>query len=126
MERQMAEATLDRSVLDRYRDLGDDGSPDIVREIVETYLEDLPTRTAAIIDAVASGNAKEFHREAHNLKGSSASIGAVALAAICNELETIGRREQTSPARPHLDALRNEVERVRESLTDLLSEISVA
>lgn len=122
----MAEATLDRSVLDRYRDLGDDGSPDIVREIVETYLEDLPTRARAIVDAVSSGNAKEFHREAHNLKGSSASIGAVALAAICNELETIGREDLTSPAQPHLAALRNEVERVRESLADLLSEISIA
>lgn len=122
----MAEATLDRSVLDRYRDLGDDGSPDIVREIVETYLEDLPTRTRAIVEAVAQGNAKEFHREAHNLKGSSASIGAIALAALCNDLETIGRADQTSPAREHLSTLQNESERVRESLNDLLSELSIA
>jgi HPt (histidine-containing phosphotransfer) domain-containing protein len=55
----------------------------------------------------------EIQRLAHLLKGSSASIGAPGMAALCEDLE---RTEPTRDSRPFLVLLENEFELVREAL----------
>jgi len=69
------------------RSIGDD--PMFLRELVERYLEDAPSQLATIRAGVESGEAEQLNRAAHSLKANSASIGAVELADLSRDLESL-------------------------------------
>ena len=73
---------VDLSVLEQYRELQDEGDPDIVAELIDTFLSDIPNRVSGIREALDSANPTQLEHEAHNLKGSSANLGAHTLASI--------------------------------------------
>ncbi|WP_151634542.1 response regulator [Noviherbaspirillum aerium] len=56
-------------------------------ELAALYRHDSPPRIAAMRDAHAAGDHAQLARVAHALGGSSASIGATALSALCRDLE---------------------------------------
>ena len=68
--------------------LGGDGTPAFLYELIDAYLEDCPARIAAIKEALAASDGALLNRAAHTLKGSSGNMGAVALAAQCDALQT--------------------------------------
>jgi HPt (histidine-containing phosphotransfer) domain-containing protein len=71
-----------------------------VRELVETYLADTPAQLEAMTAAVEADDAASLVRPAHTLKSSSASVGAMRLAAAARELEMAGRSEALGPSVP--------------------------
>jgi HPt (histidine-containing phosphotransfer) domain-containing protein len=68
-------------------------------------------------EAVAQEDAPTLEQAAHSLKSSSSNVGAVTLAALCQELESMGQANDL--ANPHmlLKKVETEYERVREALT---------
>jgi CheY-like chemotaxis protein len=60
-------------------------------ELAQLFLADTPPRIAALQKAAIESDAATFAKVAHALCGSSASIGAGALAAICRDLEIRAR-----------------------------------
>jgi len=82
---------VDEALLDSYRVLQDEGQPDLVTELIDVFLEDLPGRLAAVRSAVDLRDPKAIRSAAHALKGAAASIGAARLAAACATLEALGR-----------------------------------
>ena len=67
------------------------GDVEFLKELVDTYLDSAPGLLAAMRQAAANGDAAGLQRAAHTLKTGSASMGALALAALCKELEDMGR-----------------------------------
>ena len=55
----------------------------------------------------------------HTLKSSSASLGAMALAERCAEIETRARNQQTEGMETLLDAMLDDIQQVRMALTAL-------
>jgi CheY-like chemotaxis protein/HPt (histidine-containing phosphotransfer) domain-containing protein len=86
---------------------------DFVTELIDLFLKESASNLKALREAVSSSDAMEIQRLAHLLKGSSASIGAPGMAALCEDLE---RTEPTRDSRPFLVLLENEFELVREAL----------
>ena len=81
---------LDQSVLGELRETtGDD--PDFVRDLVETYLADVPVQLEGIDGAIAANDADALVRPAHTLKSSSMTLGAMRLGEISRTLEMTGR-----------------------------------
>jgi len=113
--------SIDYSALDGLRDLQGEGEPDILCELIELFLTDVPPQLVALREAVQSGDILSVERIAHTLKGSSGNMGAVRMAAICAELEEIGRSGTFAGAPVWISRLKEEFERVRvefeESLT---------
>ena len=113
--------SIDHSVLDGLRDLQGEGEPDILSELIELFLADVPPQLVALREAVQSGDILSVERTAHTLKGSSGNMGVVRMAAICAELEEIGRSETLAGAPVWISRLEEEFERVsvafEESLT---------
>lgn len=64
-----------------------EGEPDIIVELIDLYLEETPRRVAAVRRALEQGEVSALRGAAHCLRGSSASLGARRLAALCDELE---------------------------------------
>jgi signal transduction histidine kinase/CheY-like chemotaxis protein/HPt (histidine-containing phosphotransfer) domain-containing protein len=76
------------TALDALREGADEG---FVAHLVAAFGDDAAMRLAAIRDAIAARDAGALTGAAHALKGSSASLGASGLAALCARLEASGR-----------------------------------
>jgi len=81
---------LDQAVLRELQETtGDD--PDFVRDLVETYLADVPVQLEGIDGAIAANDAEALVRPAHTLKSSSVTLGALRLGEVSRTLEMTGR-----------------------------------
>lgn len=96
-------ATIDMTVLDGYRSLQAEGEPDIVTELIDMFLADLPSRVAGLRQAVEAGDAPAARRTAHLLKGAAATLGATGLAGLCDYIETTARAGTVTAAAELLD-----------------------
>ena len=85
---------IDQEVLDTIRQLQRPGQPDILIKIISSFLTSSPALVKLIKQAVADDDHEALWQAAHPLKSSSATLGALRLAAICHELETAGREQQ--------------------------------
>ncbi|HON34751.1 MAG TPA: Hpt domain-containing protein [Methanothrix sp.] len=108
--------TLDRSVLDCLRELQNDGDPDIIAEVGGLFIEHSPQRVTAILQAVKNGDADGLRIAAHNLKSSSAYVGAMRLSEISRELEMMGRSQVLDEAEKKAEILKKEHMRVIQEL----------
>ena len=115
-ENKESEASVDQAVLDRLRELNEDGEPDIVTELIDLFLRDTPPRLAALKDAIQEGDAQALSQTAHTLKGSSSNMGATRLAALNAELQSKASDGALKDASRLLAQLDNEFERVRHVL----------
>jgi len=70
--------------------VGDEDS-EIVRELIESYLDGGEILTRSLRTAVQDNDASTLEQAAHSLKSSSASLGAHKLADLCKLLEKQGR-----------------------------------
>jgi len=84
-------AAIDLSVLAGLREFDNEGDPDLVAELAVIFFQDTVQRLRSLRRAIDSADAAGIESEAHSLKGSSASLGAVGMSLLCGELEAKGR-----------------------------------
>ncbi len=75
------------------------GAPGMFDTILDEYLATADRTEREIQQALESGDARALERGAHSLKGSSGQMGAVALMAVCKELETAASRDDVKGCR---------------------------
>ena len=97
-------ATVDFSIVDRLYAL----RPEVVLELVHTFLTSGAERVARLGEALAAGDADGLRAVAHSLKGSASTLGAGPLAELCKRLE----KQPMAEAGEVLEALGREFERV--------------
>ena len=78
---------LDPAPLQRMHDLGRQIGRHLADEIVQTWLRQSGQTMVVLHAAVRDGDPAALRSAAHTLKGSSGTVGATALAAVCSELE---------------------------------------
>ena len=110
------DSALDQQAITELCKLQMEGEPDIVRELGGMFLERTPARIGAMKEALARGDAEALKREAHNLKSSSANLGAMRLSGFCKDLEILGRSGDLQGAQELMDKALMEFERVRTAL----------
>ena len=82
-----ADPVIDLSVLGDLVGGVDEDSIAFVDELLMTWSTETERCLAALDAAVAAGDRASFARVVHTLKGSSATVGAVALASSCQQVE---------------------------------------
>jgi len=82
---------LDFEVIEALRALGGEDDPDLLHELIETYLEDAPRHLEDMRLALAEGDQELMRRSAHTLKSSSANLGGARLSAVCRAMESAAR-----------------------------------
>jgi HPt (histidine-containing phosphotransfer) domain-containing protein len=115
--REMNNEAVDISVLTSFDDVHVNGEPDLVVELIDLYLEDLPQRLKSMRDALKLGDAVSLRGTAHSLKGSSSSLGALQMAALCDELESSVNVSSPHGVNSKLTRVEQEFERVRVAFT---------
>ncbi|MEW6733027.1 MAG: two-component regulator propeller domain-containing protein [Acidobacteriota bacterium] len=104
---------IDRSALERLREIDDDSSADIVGELIKIFINEAPKRIVALRQGVEEMDAKAIKFAAHGLKSSCASLGATQMATLCAKMEKesgVGSLEQVAT---YLMQLEKEFERVK-------------
>lgn len=77
----MADTHIDREALSVLREVMEDAYP----ELLDTFLTDSESRLGEL---QKTSDAKVLSEVAHSFKGSASNMGAVRLAALCQELES--------------------------------------
>lgn len=111
---------LDPAVVSGLRQLTPPGEPDVLAEVLNLFLVEVPPRLDRLRNAWASGNIEEVRRVAHSLKGSAGNIGARRLYDVCRQLDTSGKSGDRAAAAV-VDALGVEFGKVEAEIRRLLS-----
>ena len=112
---------LDPLVIESLRQLNVDGEPDVLAEVLQLFLEDVPRRIAKLRAACEAGDAVEVYKAAHSLKGSAGNIGAKPLLAVCRQLDDRGRAGDLTGSEHLVDALDAEFAKVEVAIRGLLA-----
>lgn len=83
--------------------VGDD--PEVLRAVVQMFLEQASERLEAVAAAVRSGSAVELERKAHALRGSAATLGLERVRAVALGLEDLGESGSVAGASARLSDL---------------------
>ncbi|MEK7993745.1 MAG: ATP-binding protein [Planctomycetota bacterium] len=97
------------------------GDEEMIREVVEVFLEDGRRSVELIADAVKAENAEDVQLYAHRLKGSARQVAAGQLSEKAHCLELAGRKKDMAAAAGLLVQVQAEFEKV----TSLLAQITM-
>ena len=98
--------------VDRLHDaIGDD--PEFEHVLLDEFLSQSAEILERLAGAIAGNDVAGVRAAAHELKGSSRTIGALAVGEVCQTLETIGGSGSLAGAEEACESLLHEFDRVR-------------
>jgi CheY-like chemotaxis protein len=103
---------VDCTAWDPIRMLKRPGHPDPLGKLLAKYLEESRQLVAQLRHAIESNDPATLHAVAHRLKSSSATLGALTVAARCKELEALGRSHRIEGASDRFRQLEQDFEAV--------------
>jgi HPt (histidine-containing phosphotransfer) domain-containing protein len=114
-------AVLDSAALERLRELDPNGSSRLLERVLRAFASSASRLARQLGEARAAGDMQGIRHVVHTLKSSSASIGAVALARLCAEIEAAIRSESYASLPERLDAMDRELSAVLQAVTRMIS-----
>ena len=117
-----AGATLDRQVLEPYRELDPQGGWELVRRLLEVYLDSSAPLMDKLEEAIPAGDAEAARQAAHALKSSSANVGGRGASEHFRALEALAKAGQLDAAAQRIAAARAEYTRLIAAVRTLLDE----
>ncbi len=97
-----------------------DDDQGLLKEMAQLFMDDLPKLMGRIEEAVIDGDRDKLERSAHTLKGSVSHFSARRVHHLAKQLEDMGREDDLGQSRIVLDELRDEVDRLNQSLREFV------
>ncbi len=94
------------------------GDEVLARTVVDGFLEDTPRQIEALRDCLRTGDAAGAIRQAHIIKGASATVGGEALSAVAGEMEKAATSGDLDTGRGHLPDLESQFGRLRAAMSE--------
>jgi HPt (histidine-containing phosphotransfer) domain-containing protein len=107
---------VDLELLNALEELQLDDGSDLIVELIDLYLQDVPQRVTEIRGASIETEWVLLKRAAHNLKGSSGNLGVRHVAEICEKLERMDGRDSPQTVAVLVRLLEYESARANSSL----------
>ena len=85
--------------MDELLSFADDGDPELLLDLIQMFLDDGPSKVAAVQEGLAAGDFDKAERAAHSLKGSSGNLGARYLQDVCEQLQLSARNHELEVSR---------------------------
>ena len=115
--------SIDPRAWESIRSLQRPGQPDMLCKVIDKYLSSSRQLLDTMRSAVPQGDAGALHRTAHSLKSSSATLGALRLAALCKEVEAMGRNNMLNGMSALWEKIEAEYAVVQNALMDELNQV---
>ena len=113
-------SVLDAAALARLAELDPQGSAGLVQRVMATYANALERSRQELLLLRQPLQHEPLRHLAHTLKSSSASVGALALSALCAQVEHNVRSQQAGDIGKLLDAMQAEMQRVASAVQTML------
>ena len=111
---------LDYNVIRTLASMNRSGEPDLLPTIVSMFIDSVPQTLDKLKQVAAQGDLRALQRTGHDLKSSSASLGACVMAARCAELEALARSGIVSGTEALVSGIADEFNAVLPELEALL------
>ena len=111
-----AAAIIDVKALQVLHNLSDVTSQEFLDEMIDSYLEDAARLVRTMVEAIVTGNTEGVRSAAHTLKSSSATLGALNFAKLCQHLETLVRSGEPIEHSQYVPRLQQEYQQVQSAL----------
>jgi two-component system, sensor histidine kinase and response regulator len=111
---------IDKSQIDKIRELESKGNPNLLKEMVELYIEQSVENLLILKKGIDNRVADEIERSAHKMKSESGSLGIIRVNRICSQLEAIGRSKSLENVGDLFEELKEECERAYRALKECL------
>lgn len=99
---------IDPSALEAYREVMGEDADSFIADVMQTYLNSSIQLLAQLDETFVSGDVPTFHRAAHTLKSSSATVGAMTVAGLAATLESDSEVGFPPEVEKKLNALRHD------------------
>ena len=116
-----AAVRLDRTAIAILSEMAMDGAPDLVPTVIAIFLDTTPAILDTLEQSARSGDLRALQRASHDLKSSSATLGARLMSVRCARLEAIGRSGLASETKEAVAGIIAEFHAVRPMLAALLT-----
>jgi HPt (histidine-containing phosphotransfer) domain-containing protein len=103
---------IDANVIEELKQMGEASGEDLLGQLAVMFVTDADAQIVELHRALDLADAPAVSRSAHNLRGSSASLGASGLASLCGTLEIQSADGNLSNGESLLEALESELELV--------------
>lgn len=117
-------ARLDDKALSELKEMiGEEDFPEVFADLVQTYLNDSPTLMQGLITGAQEKSLKQIKINAHSLKSSSATLGAVEFSQLCQQIELSCIQENLDEACSLIPQLENEYQKIELLLNEELAKL---
>lgn len=99
-----------------------DGDVDLLKEVIEIFLEDTPALLANLYAGIRSGDAEAVERAAHTLKGSAANISAKRLQQLSHHVQQALKKNDVAYLELFIEDLEENYEKLDQVLRGYLLE----
>jgi HPt (histidine-containing phosphotransfer) domain-containing protein len=107
---------VDMELLNAFEELQLDDGSDLIVELIDLYLQELPQRVTKIREVSIETEWVLLKRAAHNLRGSSGNLGVRHVAEICEKLERMDDHDSPQTVADLVRLLEYESDRAGASL----------
>ncbi len=107
---------INTEVLHTFRNTMGANASAFLAQLIDIYLEETPLLLQAISTALTQQDAAAMQKAAHTLKSSSASLGAMTLSKLCEQIESMGHSGTTAGVGEIVAQIESEYERVKAAL----------
>src|SRR5262249_22091873 len=115
--------TVNRAALEVLRGLDPEGGDEMVRRVLQLFVESSARTVDRMHEALAARDAQSLAQAAHALKSSAASVGAETLSIGCRALEQLCRDQRGADAAALVESIRTEHERAVRLLGEMLEQM---
>lgn len=112
-------ATVCMDVIETLRELADEDTPDFLKDLIDSFLDDAPERLEAIRAGIQANDLATVLQASHALKSSSANLGALQLSNLCGVIEAQARRGNIASLEEKRIEAQAEFQNVRREMTSL-------
>jgi HPt (histidine-containing phosphotransfer) domain-containing protein len=116
---ETTEAIVDTAILDIQgvldRMMGDH---ELLETVFSAYTEDLPRQIGELIISIEAGDFKKAEREAHSIKGASATVGGERVRATAFTIEKAVKQGDLTLAQEHLLELQHEFLKLKDAICE--------
>jgi two-component system sensor histidine kinase/response regulator len=109
---------IDFEKLAEISELQEEGDPDIVVELIDLFLQEVPERIEELRGAIAAQDSPRIGRVTHTLRGAAGNLGAGTLASICLAMETGAKTASQSETEASFQQLESEFALVKATLLE--------
>ena len=104
-------SSVDLAILEKLNALQEEGEPDIIVELIHSFLSQTPTRLNAMATALAVADEASYetiYDEAHTIKSCARTMGGKHLGELCQELEDLRNSTSSEKVKSLCNNIQNE------------------